>query len=371
MTTAIKEAVEKYKPTRVVIDSLTQFRYLSTDIFQFRKEVLSLLNYLSENGATTLFTSESSHETPDDDLRFLSDGVIDLFVTEEYRYLMVKKFRGSEFISGTHTYEIKNNKGITVYPRLSFKGIKSNIEHFKQFSFGVPEIDELLFGGIEQSTISVIAGPSGTGKTTLSMQFLKECAGRGERSIVYSFEEQPEKIIERCEKINIPVKAMIEQGTLKIKYIPPNIYTNDAFAEIVKKDIEEKGTKIVMIDSTSGYIEAMIGKNNLTYLFNLCKYLSLHKITVLLPTEVKNITGDFLVSNYDISYIADNIIFLRYLEIKGQLRRAIGILKKRLSNFEKTLREFEITKYGIKVGTPLYNLENILTGVPKLVSEKD
>lgn len=297
--------------------------------------------------------------------------MIDLFVGEDYRYLVVRKFRGSEFLSGIHTYEIKTGKGVVVYPRLHFGSVQPTFGNFEKLSFGVPEIDELLYGGIERSTVSIVAGPSGTGKTTLCMQFLKEASGRGERSVLYTFEEAPAKIIKRCEQVNIPAKHMVEKGTLEIVYVPPNIYTADAFAEMVKEDVEKNKTQIVMIDSTSGYDEAIIGKENLPYLFNLCKYLSLNGVTVLLPTEVKNITGDFVISNYDISYVADNILFLRYIEVKGQLRRTIGVLKKRLSNFEKTLREFDITQYGIKVGEPLHNLKNILTGTPRLIDEKE
>lgn len=368
-TKAIQEAINKLKPTRVVIDSMTQFRYLAPDVFQFRKQVLSFLRFLTENGATVLFTSEASEEAPDQDLRFLSDGILEILVYPENRYLIVKKFRGSDFIPGQHSLVIKNNKGMSIYPRLTLKESYKEKPSFERLSFGVPEIDELLKGGIERATVTVLSGPSGIGKTTLGMQFIKETAGRGERSVVYTFEETKEKVIKRCESLNIAASYMLEKGTLDIKKIEPQIYTPDAFADMLRRDVEENHTKVVMIDSTSGYREAIKGDNLITHLHAVCKYLTHLGVTVFLPSEVKNITGDFTISNYDISYLADNVIFLRYIEVQGELRRAIGVLKKRLGDFEKTLREFSLTRYGIKVGDPLTNLQNILTGTPIIKKE--
>ncbi len=204
--------IEKLKPNRVVIDSMTQFRYLATDVFQFRKQVLSFLRFLNENNATVLFTSEASGDAPDDDLRFLSDGIIELIFSDIGRTLEIKKYRGSDFIPGKHYYEIHSDKGFTLYPRLL--PVEKKIDFtFQKLSFGIPEIDELLYGGIERGTVTIISGPSGCGKTTLGLQFIKEAAGRGERSVLYSFEEPLEKIIERAQAVNIPLKDMINKKT--------------------------------------------------------------------------------------------------------------------------------------------------------------
>ncbi|WP_028840665.1 ATPase domain-containing protein [Thermodesulfobacterium hveragerdense] len=368
VTQAIKEKVEALKPKRVVIDSMTHFRYLATDVFQFRRQVLSFLRFLTENGATVLFTAEASVEAPDSDLRFLADGIIELSFSEIGRQLEVKKYRGSEYLSGQHYYEIKNGCGIVVFPRLLPTEKKINI-NFEKLSSGIPEIDELLYGGIESGTVTIISGPSGTGKTTLGLQFIKEASGRGERSVVYTFEESVEKIVERALSINIPIKNMIDKGTLEIKKIEPLIYTPYSFAQLVKEDVEKRNTKIVMIDSTSGYKLSVRGAEITTHLHALCKYLNNQGVTVFLPTEIKKITGEFQIAQEDISYLADNVIILRYIEIKGELRRAIGVLKKRLGDFEKNLREFQITKYGIKVGEPLKNMRNILSGAPSFIEE--
>ena len=366
-TRRIVEEVEKLQPSRVFIDAMTQFRYLAADPFQYRKQVLSFLRFLVQRGMTVLFTSEGSAEAPDADLQFLSDGVIDLECAPEGRTLSVSKLRGSDFHSGYHSMRL-GEKGMEVFPGLV------PVEFRREFvpeaiSSGVPELDELLHGGLERGTVTIITGPSGTGKTTLGLVFMKEAAGRGERSVVYTFEEGVETLLARCESINIPVRAMMERGTLSVMQVEPLRYTPDEFAHLVRREVEEEGSRIVMIDSISGYRLSLRGEDLIAHLHALCKYLTNMGVTVLLINEVEHITGEFRATEVGISYLADNIVFLRFLEMRGELHKAIGVLKKRVSDFEKTLREFQITRYGVKVGAPLTGLCGILSGAPELIAE--
>ncbi len=124
-----------------------------------------------------------------------------------------------------------------------------------------------------------------------------------------------------------------------------------------------------MIDSTAGYSLSLQGEDLVSHLHALSKYLQNLGVAVLLINEVETITGEFYATENGISYMADNLIFMRYLELHGEIRKAIGVLKKRLTDFEKTMREIEITSYGIKVGSPLVNLRGILTGVPEWEDE--
>ena len=196
-TQKILETVKDLKPTRVFADAMTQFRYLATDAFQFRKQVLSFLRYLIEQGATVLFSSESSSTMPDDDLQFLADGVTTLETATEGRVLTVSKFRGSKYRSGRHAFSI-TEQGLRVYPRLLPETFRREFNP-EAIPSGVPEMDELLHGGIERGTITLITGPSGAGKTTLGTQFAKEAAGRGERSVVYTFDESLDTFLTRSE----------------------------------------------------------------------------------------------------------------------------------------------------------------------------
>lgn len=367
-TQRIVEQVKTLKPRRIFIDSMTQFRYLATDTFQFRRQVLSFLRFLVEQDITVLFTSEHSPEAPDDDLQFMSDGVLSLDLADGDRTLCVSKFRGSDFRNGHHSLRLTSS-GIQIFPRL-LPGAFEQAFAAESISSGIPEIDELLHGGIERSTITIISGPSGVGKSTLGLQFMKEAAGRGERSVIYSFEENKETLLCRAEGISIPVHAMQQRGTLSIVQIEPLHYTPDEFANLVRQEVEQRQARIVMIDSISGYQLSVRGEDLTSHLHALCKYLQNMGVAVLLINELEAITGEFRATEIGISYLADTIIFLRYLEVQGELRRVIGVLKKRMTDFEKTLREFQISRYGLKVGSPLTQLRGILTGVPELLEGK-
>lgn len=362
ITRKIIQAIETFKPQRVFVDAITQFRYLTGDAYQFRQQVLSFLQFLTQNNSTVLLTSEAGPDLPDEDLQFMVDGIIHLSLTPNGRRLQVTKFRGSSFFAGYHSFKL-SSRGMQIFPRLqpSYPAATFSTE---TISSGVPELDELLHGGIERGTATIISGPSGVGKTTLGLQFMKEAAGRGERSVVYSFEEEIEIMLQRCDRINIPARAMIANRTLSILKIEPLQYMPDEFAQLVRRDVEEHGTRLVMIDSISGYRLAARGHDLTVHLHALVKYLQHMGVAVLLMVELTNITGDFLVTELGLSYLADNIIFMRYLEIDGELRKAIGVLKKRMSHFERTLREIEITRYGVKIGKPLTHLRGILTGTP-------
>jgi circadian clock protein KaiC len=365
-TQQIIAQVDVLKPKRVFLDAMTQFRYLASDEFQFRKQALSFLRFLIEQGGTVLFTSEGSAEAPDDDLQFMADGVIHLDFKPEGRSLSVSKFRGSDFRSGLHAMKLSAT-GVEVFPHL----IPGNYQQefvVEALPSGVPELDELLHGGLERGTISVISGPTGVGKTTLGLQFMKEAAGRGERSVVYTFEERLDTLLHRAESVHIPVHAMIERGTLSVIQVEPLQWTPDEFARLVRQEIEENRTRIVMLDSTAGYRVSLQSGDLVSHLHALCKYLQNMGVAVLLISEIEAITGEFRATEAGISYLADNIVFLRYLEVEGELRRAIGVLKKRLSSFERTLREIDITRYGIKVGQPLTDLRGILRGTPEWVN---
>ncbi len=370
----IAEAIDEVNPDRLFLDGITQLSYLAVDNYQFRKQILSLVKFASKQGGTVMLSSEASEVIKDDDLQFMCDGVINLESTGEEYKLIVSKFRGSDFKKGYHTITL-SSKGILVYPSISMQEVKHDFSP-EILSSGVPEIDKLLHGGIERGTTTVLSGPTGVGKSTLAIQFAKEASGRGERSVIYTFEEGVESLKHRAKSVNIPIDKMIEQDNASVEKINPLDYTPDQFAHHIRREVEQMNTKIVILDSVSGYLLSFIRDTNhinemLRHLHNLSEYLKSKGVTLIFANEVHEITGQFKVSEYGISYLADNIIFLRYLEYEGELRKAVGVLKKRLSNFEKTLREFEITSYGIRVGRPLRELRGILSGSPELVPTKN
>lgn len=362
-TRKIIEQIEALTPERVFLDAVTQFRYLCSDEFQFHTEVLSFMRFLRDRGITLVMTSEGSAMAPDDDLQFLSDGVFNLSFTGEDRGLLVTKFRGSDFSGGSHAMRLTAN-GIRVFPRLVPH------RHGREFvgeavSSGVPELDAMLHGGLERGTVSVITGPAGVGKTTLGLYFMKEAACRGEHSVVFSFEEGLATLLHRAQAVGIPMRSMMDSGRLSVIPIEPLRYCADEFAAMVREEVEKRHARIVMVDSVTGYNLCVRGQDLIRHVHALCNYLRNMGVSGILVNEVETITGVFRATETGISFLSDNIVFLRYMEMNGALHRAIGVLKKRMSSFEGSLREISLTPRGLQVGEPLTGMHGLLSGMPE------
>lgn len=349
-------------PKRIFVDAMNQMRHLFPDSYQFRKQIMALLEYMKGKEVTVLFSAEQG-SLADEDLQYLSDGILKLEATEFGRFLSVVKYRGSSFAEGKHSVRL-GERGMTVYERLI------PTDHRRKFitesiASGVPEVDTLMGGGLERGTVTIFSGPTGVGKTSLGIQFMREAATRGERSVVFSFEERLETLRYRCQGIGIPLDEMITQGSLAVREVEPLRYGPDEFAWLVRHEVEELGARIVMLDSLAGYRQSVYGQDVALHVHALCRYLANMGVTVVLVNEVGSIAGGELrVSEYGISYLADSVVLLRYIELEGELRKTIGMLKKRTGDFEKTLRELQITSRGLKVGKPLSSLRGILRGEP-------
>lgn len=364
----IRERVEAVEPDRVLIDPVTELRYLTRDDHQFRSQVLALIDYLKDQGATVVLTSQAAPSIPDDDLQFLVDGVVNLGIDADRRTLEVTKFRGSGAMRGRHTVTISDD-GLSVWPRLDpdRDGRKQTLATLPS---GVPELDKLLNGGLTSGTITFFSGPTGVGKTTTGLHFMKEAAGRDKRSVVYSFEEGRRTMIERAAAVNIPVQSMIDSGKLVVEEIAPDQLSMDEFTSKIVTEVEEEGTEIVMIDGVTGYERALRGTADdpARDLIKIGRYLRNMDVTGIITNEVHQITGEFRATEQNVSHLADSIVILRHVEYKGELRKVIGVLKMRTSDFEKGLRTLQITEYGLTVGEPLSEMRGILTGTPEWTS---
>ena len=369
VTTQIAEEVLAVEPDRVVVDPLTLFRYLGVDESLLRRRLLSFLASLKAQEATVLFTSEHTQLVPDDDLQFMSDGVITLRAAAGNRTLEVTKFRKSNFQSGTHSIRIDDD-GMRVFAQLVPETQHVDVDFStEQLPSGVPELDQLLHGGLERGTTTILTGPSGVGKTTIGAQYLKEGASHGDRSVMYLFEEAKPTLLHRAKSIGLPLREMIEHGTLVVEEIDPQDISPEEFANRVRQGVEQEDTRLVMIDGIDGY-RTMFPHDRDTEAYErrlnpLTTYLQRQGVTTILTSEVRDITGNFQATDHPVSYLGDNLVFLRYLELDGELQKAIGVLKKRASDFERTLRTFEITPQGLSVGEPLTGLQGILKGIPE------
>lgn len=369
VTARIREAVEAHDPDRVFVDPMTQLRHYVRDDYQFRRQVSSFIRYLTDRGVTVLFSTQPTGAVSDEDLEFICDGTLALSHAEKGRTLEVTKFRGSSFAAGTHTARVREG-GVHVYPQL-VPGDHTTGFTAEPVSSGVDALDDLLHGGIDRGTVSVLSGPSGVGKTTTAAHFLVEAAARGEHSVAYLFEESTSTFTHRSEAIGLPVNDLRERDVLDVHDVEPLGVSPDEFAADVREAVEEDGARTVLIDGVSGYRLSLRGEDDdlVRELHALCRYLRNMGVAVILVDDVGSVTGDFEVTSDRISYLADTIVFFRYMELTGELRKAIGVLKKRTSDFERTLREFQITEDGIVLGDPMTRLRGVLSGSPELVDD--
>ncbi|MFC6753426.1 ATPase domain-containing protein, partial [Halorubrum tibetense] len=248
----LRDKVDKIKPDRVLLDPITEFRYLTSDERQFRSGVLGLLDYLKEAGATVMLTSQAGGSITDDDIQFLVDAVVTLDVTPESRAVNVSKFRGSSFRRGNHSYDI-TDEGLTVWPTL-VPGEQEREVESGTLSSGVAELDDLLHGGLDQGTVTILSGPTGVGKTTTGLQFLIQAALEGKQSILFQFEEAEWTIRKRADAIGLPLQDALDSGQLSIVEIDPEEYTVGEFEHLVREAVTD-GTEVVMIDGSQGFQE--------------------------------------------------------------------------------------------------------------------
>ncbi|AXR78272.1 Circadian clock protein KaiC [Natrarchaeobaculum sulfurireducens] len=361
----IRDAIEEINPDRVLLDPISQLQYIEPSEYQFRKRLISFMRFLKGRGTTVIATQTPSKSRSDNEIRSLSDGIIELERGEGGRRVSVPKHRGIGQQDGTHGLEIRED-GLAVYPSL----IPDQFEREfipTQITSGIDELDTMLGGGLERGTATFISGPTGVGKTTTGTQFLAAAAEQGGSPVAYLFEESPKTFVYRSESTGTPLSDLEADGALSIEAVEPLSLSAEEFAQRVKMQVDVHGSEVVMIDGVDGYKVAIQGDEEALgrKLHGLIRYLKSRDVTVLLLDETEQVTGMPSASSANISYIADNILLLNYIEQGGELRKGIGVLKKRASDFERTMREFQITSDGIVVGEPLTDVEGILEGTPR------
>jgi circadian clock protein KaiC len=350
---AIVEAVERVAPDRVFLDPLTRLRQLSPDDHQFHQLVSAMMRYLTDHGVTALFTTQATALQPDDDLQYLGDGTIELLYTDRGRSIRVTKFRGSGFAGGSHALTIGDD-GMSVFPKLVPDDHLQPFEH-EQLSTDNEGLDALLQGGLDRGTITLVSGPSGVGKSTTAAVFLAAAARRGEKVAAFLFEEPIHSFVHRAESIGVPVREQLDDGSLHLHAIEPLKRSTDEFSNLVRREVEEHDIEAVVIDGTAGYRLSLHNEDEdlVGELHALCRYLRNVGVTVVLTEEIHSVTGEFRASDSHVSYLADNIVFLRYEERDGQMRKAIGVLKRRLGPFDPTIRDLRVDADGYHVGDPI------------------
>ncbi len=366
----LTELIDSRKPKRLVIDSLSELRLLASDTMRYRRQLLALKQFFAGRDTTVLLLDDRSAEGSDMQLQSIAHGVVRLDkVPRSYgitrRQVEVIKMRGSSFREGFHDYTIETG-GVRIYPRLVANEHDSDFAEDRVKS-GIPSLDAMFGGGILRGSATLVVGPTGVGKSTLAMQFAVAAAKRGDRAIVYAFDEVLRTAQERAEALGLPVRESIANGKLAMSQVDPAELSPGEFVWQIRRDVEERDTRVVIIDSLTGFLNAMPGERDLTLqLHELIAFLNQKGVITFLILTQHGLVGT-MQTEIDVSYLADTVVLLRYFEANGVIRQVVSVLKQRVGRHERTLREFRLDEGGIHVGEPLTGFRGILTGVPDAV----
>lgn len=371
----IEEQVERINPRRVVFDSLSEMRLLAQDPLRYRRQVLALKQFFAGRDTTVILVDDlSSSGERDSHLHSLCHGVITLErITLDFgaarRRTQVQKLRGVDFIAGYHDLVIRKG-GLDIFPRLiasDYSGTPSE----GVASSGVAELDALFGGGPMRGTCTLLTGPAGSGKTSIAMQFIIAACARGEPTTMYQFDERVGTLLARSGTLEKQLQKYIDSGCLVIRQVNPAELSPGEFAAMVCSEVEERGSRVIAIDSLNGYLASMPQEQQLILqMHELLSYLNHHGVVTFLINPQHGLVGS-MSSSLNISYIADAVLLIRFFEADGRIRKAISILKNRGGEHEDAIRELRVDADGIRIGEPLVDFHGVLTGTPQYVGHSE
>lgn len=377
LSTVLQHIVAKVKATNpavVVVDSFrTVVRRSDSGHADVQAFLQGLAQFLTSWEATTFLVGEyTEEELRDNPLFTIADGLIWLWqVTERnsvVRKLQVVKLRGQATVPGLHTIRIGND-GMQAFSRtLGLTGTRVGNTGTRRLSMGIPELDRMLGGGIREGDSLLIAGPSGTGKSALATQFIAEGLRNGEPGIMAIFEERPAGYTQRANTFGLNLGAAQQSGKLETLYLRPLDLSVDETMQEILDAIERIGAKRLVIDSLVGFEMALAPGFRADYresLYRMIGALTGAGITILSTVEVEDTFNALPFSHYTISFLTDDIIRMRYVEIDGQLRKIMVIIKMRGGNHSKDIREYVITDKGVVIIDPRKtDYARLSTGIP-------
>ena len=369
-TRAVLAEVDRVKPRRVVIDSLSELRLLAQSSLRYRRQILALKQYFTGRACTVLLLDDNTSEATDIHLRSIAHGVVCLDQQApgyggERRRLRVVKLRGQKYRDGFHDFTITTG-GLDVFPRLVAAEHAQNDDR-AVLTGGVPELDRLLGGGIDFGTSVLLVGPAGSGKSSVAVNYARAAAARGGRAAMFIFDERPETLFRRAAGLGMDLEPLVAAGTLTIHPIDPAALSPGEFAACVRRAVEgvdgHPPATVVVVDSLNGYMQAMPEERFLTtQLHELLTFLGHRGVVTFLVLAQHGMVGH-MQTPIDTTYLADTVVLFRYFEAHGAVRQALSVVKKRSGNHERSIRELWLDG-GIRVGEPLSAFQGILTGTP-------
>ncbi len=362
-TRTVLDVVEKAEPLRVVFDSLSEIRLLARDSLRYRRQILALKQYFTGRQCTVLLLDYGA-QSGEFQLESLAHGVMEmeqlpLGYGSQRRRLQVHKVRGIPYVGGYHDYAIHTG-GVAVYPRLVAAAHPGEFRN-ALVSSEVEGLDTLLGGGADRGSSLMLLGPAGVGKSTICAQYAVAAARRGERSMVYNFDEATDIWVARADALGMGLSPHIASGLVSVRQVNPAELTPGELADQVRSEVEAGG-RLVVLDSLNGYLSAMPDERHLTlHVHELLSYLAQHGVLTIMVMAQYGLVGE-VSAPVELSYLADTVLLMRYFEAFGEVRQAISTVKRRGGAHERSIRELRIDPEGIRVGRQLREFHGVLTG---------
>ncbi len=375
---AIASRVEQEEPAIVVIDSFKAMRDILGDAPSIRTFVYDLAVHMAGWGAATLFVGEYTDEEMAQYAEFtIADGILRFSTRREaltaVRMVEVLKLRGSDPVTGRHFFEI-GREGLVFFPRV--RGPDAD-DHPSMWSLteraptGIAGLDEMLGGGLPRASSTVIQGATGTGKTILGLQFLLEGARRGEPGIQFTLEETADQLRGIAQGLGWDLREIEQRGLFSFNYVSPVELSTDAFLNRARQLVEQVGARRAVLDSlTSMELGVPSERRFKELVYAMTKHFRAQGVTLTLNMDIADLLGSAQLSGHGISFAADNVIQLKYVELDGRLERGISVLKARGVRHATDVRRMNFTENGVEVGQPFKGLRGVLTGLPIPVETK-
>jgi circadian clock protein KaiC len=380
LNTVLEEIIKEVTATSpgvVVVDSfrtVVRKAMAGAGELEMQSFIQRLAQFLTSWEATSFLVGEYTvDEMRDNPLFTVADGLLWLSQVAErnsvVRKLQIYKLRGVASVPGLHTIRI-NDDGMQAFSRtLGLIGQKPKPSRRRRLSVGVPELDKMMGGGLLEGDSLLIAGPSGTGKSALATQFIAEGLRKGEPGIMAIFEERPKGYTDRADSFGLNLETPQQTGKLEILYLRPLDLSVDETMQEILDAIKRVGAKRLVIDSLVGFEMALAPGFRADFresLYRMIAALTGAGVTILSTVEVEDKFTEMSLSHYTISFLTDDIIRLRYVEIDGQLRKMMVVIKMRGGNHSKDIREYIITGKGVVVIHPRStDYDGLTTGIPR------
>ncbi|HEY1012271.1 MAG TPA: ATPase domain-containing protein [Herpetosiphonaceae bacterium] len=372
----LRKEVLAREATILILDGLSSVEEYSAGDLTFRRFLHEMQAYNQASGCTTFMLTQRETSAEAYSGHTMADGLIEL--TKQYRgplvarELEISKLRGVNYLEGRHRFEITAG-GIQLYPRIEVAypiepdhGPPS--EPAPRLALGINRLDDMLRGGLVRQSTTLLLGAPGSGKTMLGTHFLAAGARVGQRGLYLGFNEQPRQLIAKTSQVGLDFGAGIDSGQIMVRWQAPLEPIPDALAAWVIEQVTALGVERVFIDSLQGLRSGEIYEERFPrFVTALSNKLRAMGVTTVLALELNDLFSPTIVNPIEgISPMIDNIIFLRYVELRAQLHRLISVLKTRESDYESAIREFQITPAGIDVAPTFESAEAILTGVARI-----